>query len=116
MGRLTPQPRSIGERPEGLVYREELISGTDEQKLLREIERLEFLNLGRLSGSERPAVAKAKVDVCIVGAGPTGLVLAHLLQRAGVSFVVHELQEADALRARVEAGLIEHRTVELLLR
>lgn len=43
-----------------------------------------------------------------------GLVTAHLLQRAGISFVVLERQVADGLRARVKAGLIEHRTVELL--
>ena len=52
--------------------------------------------------------------VCIVGAGPAGLVTAHLLRRAGISFVVLERQEADGLHARVKAGLIEHRTVELL--
>ena len=52
--------------------------------------------------------------VCIVGAGPAGLVTAHLLRRAGISFVVLERQDADGLRARVKAGLIEHRTVELL--
>jgi p-hydroxybenzoate 3-monooxygenase len=54
--------------------------------------------------------------VCIVGAGPAGLVTAHLLQRAGISSVVLERQEPDRLRARVKAGLIEHRTVELLSR
>ena len=52
--------------------------------------------------------------VCIVGAGPAGLVTAHLLRRAGISFVVLERQEPGGLRARVKAGLIEHRTVELL--
>jgi p-hydroxybenzoate 3-monooxygenase len=52
--------------------------------------------------------------VCIVGAGPAGLVTAHLLARAGISLVVLERQEADGLRTRVKAGLIEHRTVELL--
>jgi p-hydroxybenzoate 3-monooxygenase len=52
--------------------------------------------------------------VCIVGAGPAGLVTAHLLWRAGISFVVLERQEAHVLCARVKAGLIEHRTVELL--
>ena len=52
--------------------------------------------------------------VCIVGAGPAGLVTAHLLQQAGISFVVLERQEADGLRTRVKAGLIEHRTVGLL--
>jgi p-hydroxybenzoate 3-monooxygenase len=54
--------------------------------------------------------------VCIVGAGPAGLVTAHLLHQAGVPFVLLERQQADQLRARVKAGMIEHRTVELLRR
>jgi p-hydroxybenzoate 3-monooxygenase len=52
--------------------------------------------------------------VCVVGAGPAGLAVAHVLQRAGVSFVVLERQEADGLRSRMKAGMIEYRTVELL--
>ncbi len=52
--------------------------------------------------------------VCIVGAGPAGLVLAHLLHQAGVSFVVLERLAAGELRFRTRAGLIENRTVELL--
>jgi p-hydroxybenzoate 3-monooxygenase len=54
--------------------------------------------------------------VGIVGAGPAGLVIAHVLQRAGISFVLLERQDADALRSRVKAGMLEHRTVELLAR
>lgn len=54
--------------------------------------------------------------VCIVGAGPAGLVTAHLLHQAGVPFVLLERQPADQLRARVKAGMLEHRTVELLQR
>lgn len=52
--------------------------------------------------------------VCIVGAGPAGLVVAHLLREADVSFVVLERQEPTGLRGRMKAGMIEHRTVELL--
>ena len=52
--------------------------------------------------------------VCVVGAGPAGLVVGHLLQRAGISFVVLERREAGGLRARMKAGMIEDRTVELL--
>ena len=65
-------------------------------------------------GAWRSVVAAGDPVVCIVGAGPAGLAVAHLLQRAGVSFVVLERQEADRLRARMKAGMIEHRTVELL--
>jgi p-hydroxybenzoate 3-monooxygenase len=54
--------------------------------------------------------------VVIVGAGPAGLVTAYLLHQAGVPFAVLERQQADGLRARVKAGMIEHRTVELLAR
>jgi p-hydroxybenzoate 3-monooxygenase len=59
-------------------------------------------------------VAAGDPVVCIVGAGPAGLAVAHLLQRAGISFVVLERERADRLRARMKAGMIEHRTVELL--
>ena len=52
--------------------------------------------------------------VCIVGAGPAGLVVAHLLREAGISFVVLERKAAEEFGARVMAGMIEHRTVELL--
>jgi len=52
--------------------------------------------------------------VCIVGAGPAGLVLGHLLARAQVPYMILERLEADGLRARTKAGLIEQHTVELL--
>jgi alkylated DNA repair dioxygenase AlkB len=37
-----PRPRAIEERPEGLVYRPELLTQADERSLLAELERLEF--------------------------------------------------------------------------
>jgi len=52
--------------------------------------------------------------VCIVGAGPAGLALAHLLRRANITCVVLERHGAEAHRARTKAGMIEPRTVELL--
>jgi p-hydroxybenzoate 3-monooxygenase len=52
--------------------------------------------------------------VAIVGAGPAGLVIAHLLHRDRIPFVVFERQaEADLCRVP-KAGLIEYRTVQLL--
>ncbi|WP_219414672.1 FAD-dependent monooxygenase [Pseudonocardia nigra] len=53
-------------------------------------------------------------DVVVVGAGPAGLVIARLLQRAGVSFTVLERKSRAELGAQPRAGLIEYRTVELL--
>ena len=52
--------------------------------------------------------------VVIVGAGPAGLVIAHLLQREAVPFVVLERQELAELHRVPKAGLIEYRTVQLL--
>jgi len=53
-------------------------------------------------------------DVVVVGAGPAGLVLAHLLQRAGIPVTVFERRSRAELTAKPGAGLIEYRTVELL--
>ena len=54
------------------------------------------------------------VTVGIVGAGPAGLVLAHLLQRAGISFVLLERHARADLASQPKAGLIEYRTVQQL--
>jgi p-hydroxybenzoate 3-monooxygenase len=57
-----------------------------------------------------------KPGIAIVGAGPAGLVIAHLLQREAIPFVVFERQELADLCRRPKAGLIEYRTVQLLQR
>jgi p-hydroxybenzoate 3-monooxygenase len=58
------------------------------------------------------------VSTCvgIVGAGPAGLVLAHLLAEQGVESVVLERQSREYVEKRVRAGLLEHGTVALLER
>jgi p-hydroxybenzoate 3-monooxygenase len=53
-------------------------------------------------------------QVGIVGAGPAGLLLAHLLQRQGIESVVLEARDRDYVEARVRAGVLEQGTVELL--
>jgi len=53
-------------------------------------------------------------EVVIVGAGPAGLVLAHLLRRAGIDCIVLEEHSRAYVEARVRAGVLEHPTVELL--
>ena len=53
-------------------------------------------------------------DVAIVGAGPAGLVLAYLLHREGIPFVVFERKTQADLCHLPKAGLIEYRTVRLL--
>ena len=58
--------------------------------------------------------AMSRTQVGIVGAGPAGLVLALLLDRAGIESVVLEARDRDYVERRVRAGLLEQNTVELL--
>jgi p-hydroxybenzoate 3-monooxygenase len=55
-----------------------------------------------------------RTQVAIVGAGPAGLVLAHLLHRSGVDSVVLEARSREYVEQRVRAGVLEHPTVQLL--
>jgi p-hydroxybenzoate 3-monooxygenase len=53
-------------------------------------------------------------QVGIIGAGPAGLVLAHLLERAGIESVILEARTREYVEARIRAGVLEHGTVALL--
>jgi p-hydroxybenzoate 3-monooxygenase len=53
-------------------------------------------------------------QVAIVGAGPAGLLLAHLLHLQGIESVVLEARDRDYVEARVRAGVLEQGTVDLL--
>ncbi len=55
-----------------------------------------------------------RTEVAIIGAGPAGLLLSHLLARAGVESVVVETRSRDYVESRIRAGILEHSTVELL--
>jgi p-hydroxybenzoate 3-monooxygenase len=55
-----------------------------------------------------------ETQVGIVGAGPAGLLLAHLLDRQGIESVVLEARSRDYVEARVRAGVLEQGTVDLL--
>lgn len=55
-----------------------------------------------------------RTQVCIVGAGPAGLLLGHLLGQAGIDSVVLERRPRDYVEQRVRAGVLEHSTAELL--
>ncbi|MCU1425822.1 MAG: 4-hydroxybenzoate 3-monooxygenase [Microbacteriaceae bacterium] len=52
--------------------------------------------------------------VAIVGGGPAGLLLSHLLHRSGIDNVVLELRDRDYTVQRVRAGVLEHDAVALL--
>jgi p-hydroxybenzoate 3-monooxygenase len=53
-------------------------------------------------------------QVAIIGAGPAGLVLAHLLHLRGIDSVVLERQTREHVERRIRAGVLEHGTVDLL--
>lgn len=55
-----------------------------------------------------------RTQVVIVGAGPAGLLLSHLLGLDGIDSVLLERQTAEYVQARIRAGILEAGTVELL--
>src|SRR4029450_5519359 len=50
----------------------------------------------------------------LLGAGPAGLLLQHMLARQGVDSVLVENRSRDYCEKRQRAGVLEHGTVELL--
>jgi p-hydroxybenzoate 3-monooxygenase len=54
-------------------------------------------------------------QVGIVGAGPAGLILSHLLQRQGIDSIVVEKYSRSHVEERVRAGVLEQGTVEMLV-
>lgn len=55
-----------------------------------------------------------RTQVGIVGAGPAGLVLSHLLHLQGIESVVLESRTREYVQERVRAGVLEQNTVDLL--
>src|SRR5215510_14234359 len=55
-----------------------------------------------------------RTQVGIVGAGPAGLFLAHLLARDGIDCVVLESHDRAYVEERQRAGLLEQGTVDLI--
>jgi len=55
-----------------------------------------------------------RTQVAIIGAGPSGLLLAQLLHKAGIDAVVLERQSPDYVLGRIRAGVLEQVTVDLL--
>lgn len=57
-----------------------------------------------------------KTQVAIVGAGPSGLLLGHLLRSEGVDCIVVERQSRDYVLGRIRAGVLETCTTDLMHR
>lgn len=55
-----------------------------------------------------------RTRVAIVGAGPAGLMLAHLLAADGIDSVVIDARSRDEIERTIRAGILEQSTVELL--
>lgn len=56
-----------------------------------------------------------RTQVGIIGAGPAGLTLSHLLHLQGIESVVLEMHEREYVEQRVRAGVLEQGTVDLLV-
>ena len=53
-------------------------------------------------------------QVVIIGAGPAGLLLGCLLDKAGIDNVILERQDKNYVLARIRAGILEQTTVDML--
>jgi p-hydroxybenzoate 3-monooxygenase len=59
-------------------------------------------------------MGKIRTQVGIIGAGPAGLTLSHLLHLQGIESVVLERQTREYVETRVRAGVLEQGTVQIL--
>lgn len=57
-----------------------------------------------------------KTQVAIVGGGPAGLLLGHLLKAEGIDCVILERQKTDYVLSRIRAGVLETTTTDLMHR
>lgn len=57
-----------------------------------------------------------RTQVAIIGAGPAGMFLAHMLHQAGIDAVVIERRDRAYVEGRVRAGVLEQVTVDLMHR
>ena len=55
-----------------------------------------------------------KTQVAIIGAGPSGLLLGQLLQKAGINNIIIERQSPNYVLSRIRAGVLEQGMVDLL--
>lgn len=57
---------------------------------------------------------KLRTQVGIVGAGPAGLLLSHILHLQGIESIVLEKNSRDTVEAIIKAGVLEQGTVDLM--
>ncbi len=61
-------------------------------------------------------MSDTRTQIAIIGAGPAGMFLAHLLHEAGIACVVIERRDRAAVEGRVRAGVLERTTTALMQR
>lgn len=59
---------------------------------------------------------RLRTQIAIIGAGPAGMFLSHLLHGAGINAVVIERRDRAYVEGRVRAGVLEQVTVDLMRR
>ncbi|MFD4351180.1 4-hydroxybenzoate 3-monooxygenase [Nocardia sp. NPDC058518] len=62
-----------------------------------------------------PSSTQSRTQVAIVGAGPAGLMLSHLLARAGIDSVAVDLRSRQEIEETHRAGILEQDSVNLLV-
>ena len=55
-----------------------------------------------------------RTQVAIIGAGPAGLLLSHMLHLRGIESVIIESRSREAIEATIRAGVLEQSTVDLM--
>ena len=55
-----------------------------------------------------------KTQICIIGGGPSGLLLSQLLHLKGIDTIVLERQSREYVLGRIRAGVLEHGFAELM--
>ncbi|MEM8803515.1 MAG: 4-hydroxybenzoate 3-monooxygenase [Pseudomonadota bacterium] len=55
-----------------------------------------------------------KTQVCIIGSGPSGLLLAQLLANAGIETIVLDRKDREYIESRIRAGVLEQGSVKAL--
>jgi len=58
---------------------------------------------------------KYTTNVCIIGAGPAGLLLSHLLSSKGINNIVFEKMGRNQILSRIRAGVLDQNTTDILI-
>src|SRR6478752_9141494 len=66
-------------------------------------------------GGQDGCMTRSRTPVAIVGGGPAGLMLSHLLHVAGIESVVLDNRTVDTIENTHRAGILEQDSVRLLV-